>query len=79
MKDDTQKQTTIEATGYVTGACYGIARSVLRGHFRVLVLATMGLLGWMFFIGTGLLQIFVLYVAITALIFGHALLRKPAA
>ncbi|HEX7577630.1 MAG TPA: hypothetical protein VF430_06300 [Verrucomicrobiae bacterium] len=79
MKADTKKPTAIEATGYIAGACYGIARSVLRGHFRVLVLVTLGLLGWTFFIGTALLQILVLYVAIVALIFGHALLRKPAA
>jgi len=79
MENDDEPKTATQAVGYIAGVGFGIARSVLRGHFMVLVLATIALLGWMFFVGTGLLQILVLYVAIVALIFGHALLRKPAA
>jgi len=79
MKEDTQPQTAIEATGYIAGVCYGMARAVLRDHFTVLLLVTIGFVCWTLFVGTALLQTLGLYIATTALILGHALLRKPSA
>ena len=81
METREEKMSSVQATAYIAGVGFGVARSVLGGHFRMLVVATVCTVLLMFFLDTtaDLVRLLILHVALVALILGHALLRKPDA
>ena len=80
MQNEKQGSAT-EAAGYIAGVGIGMARLALNSHFRILLLATIGLFLSLFVFETGLslVKILILYCAVVALVFGHAFLRKHSA
>ena len=78
MDKPDEKLSPSQAAGYLAGVGIGFATSVLRGHFWLLLAATVALLVAMIFSDTQLtlLRCLGLYLAFAVVVFGHAFLRK---